>query len=281
MALPEHRIGTVPSGDVTLSYRAFGSPGGTPLLFAHGANYFDSYDWIEVADQLSGDREVVAFDWRGFGDSTWSPSADYSMDAMSGDISTMIDHLGWDKPVLVGHSMAGRNSIIYVANFGEKISKLIVVDHAPGSTPTKSKDPYQKKSPLIFQTVEEAQAHFDTGEQRSRFVHDRVRAEASLKKVDGGLMIKRDPNFNNTEPQGDGIPAPKLNGVDMWEQLSKVTVPAMIVRGKRSDRFKPEALERVKSDFKHIRLVEVDGTHDVASTAPGELIAAIQDFVAG
>ena len=280
MALPEHRIGTVPSGDVTLSYRAFGAPGATPILFAHGANYFDSYDWIEVADQLSGAREVVAFDWRGFGDSTWSPSANYSMDAMSGDISTMIDHLGWDKPVLVGHSMAGRNSIIYAANSGEKISKLIVVDHAPGSTPTKSKDPYEKKPPLIFQTVEEAQAHFDTGEQRSRFVHDRVRAEASLKKVDGGLMIKRDPNFNNTEPQGDGIPAPKLNGVDMWEQLSKVTVPAMIIRGKRSDRFKPEALERVKRDFKHIRLVEVDGTHDVATTAPGELIAAIQDFVA-
>ena len=43
------------------------------------------------------------------------------MDAMSGDISTMIDHLGWDKPVLVGHSMAGRNSIIYVAEFVKNI----------------------------------------------------------------------------------------------------------------------------------------------------------------
>ena len=94
-------------------------------------------------------------------------------------------------------------------------------------------------------------------------------------------MIKRDPNFNNTEPQGDGIPAPKLNGVDMWEQLFQGD-------GAGDDRprqtlrpFQAEALERVKSDFKHIRLVEVDGTHDVASTAPGELIAAIQDFVAG
>ena len=52
MPLPEHRIETVQSGDVTLSYRRFGTPGKTPILFAHGANYFDSYDWIDVAAKV-------------------------------------------------------------------------------------------------------------------------------------------------------------------------------------------------------------------------------------
>ena len=141
MAIPEHQTDTAESGDVTLFYTRFGTPGATPVLIAHGANYFDSYDWIEVASALSSDREVVAFDWRGFGESTWSPSTDYSMDAMAGDIKTMIEHLGWDRPILSGHSMAGRNSIIFAANFGGLISKLIIVDHAPGSTPTQSKSP--------------------------------------------------------------------------------------------------------------------------------------------
>lgn len=278
MPLPEHRIETVQSGDVTLSYRRFGTPGKTPVLFAHGANYFDSYDWIDVAAKVSGEREAVVFDWRGFGESTWSPSVNYSMDAMASDITTMINHLGWDQPILVGHSMAGRNTIIYAANFGDNISKLVIVDHAPGSTPTQSKPFDGKKEPQVFATVEEAQAAFDTGEQRSRFVRDRERAEAALKPVEGGFIVKRDPNFNNTFPQGDGIPEPKLNGVDMWEQLGKVTVPAIIVRGNRSDRYSPEALERLNKDFAHISQTVVDSTHDVPGHAPDALAEAILKF---
>jgi hypothetical protein len=44
------RNGWVNSGDVSIFYRAFGTRGGTPILLMHGANYFDSYDWIGVAE---------------------------------------------------------------------------------------------------------------------------------------------------------------------------------------------------------------------------------------
>lgn len=47
---PDHRTGTVESGDVTIFYRHFGAPrsdagGGTPMIVLHGQSYF-SYDWI-------------------------------------------------------------------------------------------------------------------------------------------------------------------------------------------------------------------------------------------
>ena len=67
-----HRIGRVSSGDVSIFYRAFGTRGATPIVIMHGANYFDSYDWIGVAGALAGGREVVAFDRRGWGRSSWS-----------------------------------------------------------------------------------------------------------------------------------------------------------------------------------------------------------------
>ena len=70
--------------------RAFGARGGTPILLMHGANYFDSYDWIGVAEALAADREVATFDKRGFGESGWSPSKDYSLDANMGDILAVI-----------------------------------------------------------------------------------------------------------------------------------------------------------------------------------------------
>jgi hypothetical protein len=57
MANTEHRTGPIVSGDVELAYHAFGSPGGeTPLLIMHGTNYYDSTDWLEVAETLSSDR---------------------------------------------------------------------------------------------------------------------------------------------------------------------------------------------------------------------------------
>ena len=52
----------------------------------------NSYDWIGVAGALASDREVVAFDRRGWGESTWSPSKDYSIDAHVGDMLAVIVH---------------------------------------------------------------------------------------------------------------------------------------------------------------------------------------------
>ena len=51
--------GRVTSGDVSIFYRQFGRPGKTPLVLMHGANYFDSFDWINVGEKLATDREVV------------------------------------------------------------------------------------------------------------------------------------------------------------------------------------------------------------------------------
>ena len=92
-----HRTGRVQSGDVSLFYRAFGHAGKTPLLIAHGMSYF-SYDWIPAAEALSADREVVAADTRGFGESDWSPVGDNSIPALARDVMALVDHFGW-KPV--------------------------------------------------------------------------------------------------------------------------------------------------------------------------------------
>ena len=48
----------------------------------HRWDYFDlPADWIAVAEAPATDREVATFDKRGFGESGWSLSKDYSVDA--------------------------------------------------------------------------------------------------------------------------------------------------------------------------------------------------------
>ena len=125
----EHRTGRVNSGDVTLFYRVFGKPGATPILILHGSNYYDSVDWIEVASALATDREVVTPDRRGWGESTWSPSKDYSYDAALDDALAVIAAMKWTSKVIVmGHSGGGPPAISFAVNFADKTSHLVMVD---------------------------------------------------------------------------------------------------------------------------------------------------------
>ena len=162
MALPNvpHQIGRVTSGDVTIFYRRFGSPGRTPILVMHGANYFDSYDWIGVAGALATDREVIAFDRRGWGESSWSPSKDYSLDAHVDDALAVASVMRWNKLIVMGHSASARVVVSLAANFADKVAGTIVVDplmqiEAPaagsGQRPTTGNPP--RSRPVMAMTM--------------------------------------------------------------------------------------------------------------------------------
>jgi pimeloyl-ACP methyl ester carboxylesterase len=274
------RNGRVNSGDVSIFYRAFGARGRTPILLMHGANYFDSYDWIGVAEALATDREVASFDKRGFGETGWSPSKDYSVDANMGDILAVLTELKWERPIIAGHSASGRLTISFAANFPDKISRLVVVDSGLAREEGGARSP-TGNPPLVFDTVEAAMAHFAKLSNPPRIAHDRERALAALVKVEKGYMLKRDPDFQNTNPQGEGANLPQRARRDVWQELSAVKCPIMIVRGLRSDRYTPEIIARINRDYPAIEWATVDSQHDVAAQAPQALVAAIRKFAAG
>src|SRR2546425_9750104 len=120
----EQRIGRVNSGDVSIFYRAFGTPGRTPILLLHGSNYYDSYDWVGVASALASDRLVVTPDRRGWGETTWSPSKDYSRDAMVDDMLAVMKATQMQRTIVIRHSGAGPGIISFSGNFSHPLTKL-------------------------------------------------------------------------------------------------------------------------------------------------------------
>ena len=276
MTDPAHRIGTIPSGDVDLFYRAFGLPGKTPVLILHGSNYFDSYDWIGVAEGLSTDREVVAFDHRGFGGSTWSASKDYSLDAMFGDIVNVSAHFGWDKPVVMGHSMSGRLSLFFAANFPDHLSRLIVVDSALGNGNPGGYNVSVGNAPRMFDSIEAAMASLVDRPSPPRFALDRERAELALNRGEGGYSLKRDPDYRNTQSQAPGAPKPSLRDLDIWDEIMKIQCPVTVIRGVKSDRYKPEHYQWIADNRPDFAVETVNSRHDVAFEAPDELVAVVR-----
>jgi len=276
----EHRTGRVNSGDVSLFYRVFGKPGATPILILHGSNYYDSVDWIEVAGALATDREVVTPDRRGWGESTWSPSKDNSLDALIDDMLAVIRVMKWSKLIVMGHSGAGPTIISFAANFPEMVSKLILVDSQMNREESARTGKSIGNPPYVYESIEAAMAKFKFSNP-PRLAWDRKRAEQACVKVDNGLMLKRDPDGSNRQPIGEGASLPRRPVREMWEELAMVKVPMIIVRGNRSSRYPPATIERLEKNYPHIPHAVVDSEHDVAGQAPEALIAHVRKFIAG
>ncbi len=279
MALPAHTSHYVNSGDVTIHYRLFGKPGATPMIVLHGAAYFDSYDWAYVASKLASDREVVAMDMRGFGKSTWSPSKDYSTDAKLDDMRAIMADRGWKKIVPMVHSMTGRIGIIFTDAYPDVVERLVVCDSATGSNRGAGEGGGLNAAPPIFASIEDLMKSFVRKSQSPRIANDRERAEAAARKVEGGYILTRDPDMGSTVPQWPGIRTPKLNDVEIWDALARITCPIRVVRGLRSDRYTPEAIERLKT-YKNLTMTEVDSEHDLPGQAPDALVATVKEFLA-
>ena len=268
-----HETGRVSSGDVSIHFRKLGGGSETPMLIVHGLSYF-SYDWLEVAEALSRDRSVVAMDMRGFGDSQWSAAKDYSVPTMAQDIVNVIDHLGWKRALLAGHSMGGRSTTYVAAKHAARIAALVLVDYSPENAPagTKRTTETVANTPDTFPTVEAAMQYFGKS--------DRARFEAYLQKSADGYAVKRDTyfrdQFRKVLQTGE---RPKL-GVDMWQLIGEVRCPILSLRGARSDMYAPETVQKMKAANPRLQVVEVkDAGHNIAGDNPQGLVGAVRSFV--
>ncbi len=131
-----------------------------------------------MASKLATDREVVAFDHRGFGESTWSPSKNYSIDTKFMDIQNMMKALGWVRPIVMGHSGSGRLSVSFAAAFPDLLSRLIVVDSNFGNGELQPAGVGKKAT--IYPNVEAVMAHYAELDNPPRMARDRARVEQSL-----------------------------------------------------------------------------------------------------
>lgn len=269
--------GRIKSGDVEIFYRKFGMPGKTPVIIVHGLSFF-SYDWIEPATQVARDREVVAIDMRGFGESDWSPSCDYKLPIMSGDVINVLDGLGWDKAVLMGHSFGGRVCLATASWKQERAAGLICIDFAPDLATAGRHHVAERigRQPDVFASVDEAMTyHQDDSNNPKR----RARWEVFLKKTDNGFILKRDlhfrDNFKRALETGKSAPVPEF----LWPMLGEMKVPTLVIRASGSDMFASETKQKVRATNPRAKMVEIVGSHDLAGDNPYGLAAAVDDFL--
>jgi pimeloyl-ACP methyl ester carboxylesterase len=99
---------------------------GKSILCIHGLTA-NSRFWDCLATALSPRHKVIAMDLRGRGLSDKPPTG-YSIDHHCKDVLALIDDLGLEKPVLMGHSLGAFISLVFTAQNPSRVDRLILVD---------------------------------------------------------------------------------------------------------------------------------------------------------
>lgn len=132
-------------------YRDWGGDG-RPVLLLHGLAS-TCHIWDLVAPRLAEEFRVVALDQRGHGLSAQVEDG-YDFATVSGDAVAFIEFLGWERPVIAGHSWGADVALELAAAEPEAAAGLIFVDGGTIEPSTRSgwslEQARQDMAPPIF-----------------------------------------------------------------------------------------------------------------------------------
>jgi pimeloyl-ACP methyl ester carboxylesterase len=112
-------------GEVDLAiWRAGDGP--DPVVCLHGITA-QHRAFNAAARYLAPTRGLVGVDLRGRGDSD-KPDSGYGLEAHAADVVRVLDHLGLENAVLVGHSMGGFVALKAALAYPERVRALVLLD---------------------------------------------------------------------------------------------------------------------------------------------------------
>jgi pimeloyl-ACP methyl ester carboxylesterase len=104
-----------------LYYETYGS--GRPMILLHGG-LASGEMFGPILGELSEDHQVIAVDLQGHG-RTADIDRPIDVRLMADDIAALIDHLGLDRPDVVGYSLGGGVAMFTAVKYPEKVGRLV------------------------------------------------------------------------------------------------------------------------------------------------------------
>ena len=115
---------------LNLYYEIHGA--GRPLILLHGG-LMSNETFGPVLPQLAERHQVIAPDLQGHG-RTADIDRPIDVRLMADDIAALIDHLGLEKPDLVGYSLGGGVALHTAAKYPAKVRRLVAVSAWPAAS---------------------------------------------------------------------------------------------------------------------------------------------------
>jgi pimeloyl-ACP methyl ester carboxylesterase len=248
-------------------------------VFIHGGAQ-NAHTWDTVL--LALDRPAVAVDLPGHGHSDGGRAGYLDPDDNADDVAAVITALAPEAAVVIGMSLGGITAIALAVRHPELVRKLVLVDVTPGVD--------REKSATIAAFIDGPESFPDFDAILARTVeYNPTRTVASLRRGilhnaeqrEDGTWVWRYARHRLVAQDDQGQPAdPHERFNKLWDAVSDIRVPVMLVRGMRpqsvvDDNDEAELLRR-QPDARIERVAEAG--HSVQGDTPVELAELITDF---
>jgi len=249
---------------------------GFPVVLCHGFPEL-WYSWrYQIPALAAGGLRAIAPDLRGYGETGKPPEIEaYDIHHLTADIVGLLDSLGLEKAVVVGHDWGGLIVWPLAQMYPERVERVVGLN-----------TPFLPRAPLpptqIFRHMPDHRFDYIL------FFQEPGRAEAALEAdLEGRLgdMIRRiafDPDFLSDEDLRN-----YYRNIDRnWETTAElsgkqVLCPSLIVSGVNDPILKPEMADGMEAHVPNLRRVLVeDCGHWIQQEKPAEVNAALLEFLA-
>jgi len=232
---------------IRLRFLERGPVSGRPMVFLHGTGD-NARTWDLIAPHLASCFRVIALDQRGHGKSGWAVPPAYRCGDYMLDLAALIDSLGLEGMVLLGHSMGALHASLYAATNPGRVSALIHVDIEP--CPPDWNRKYllglYKNLPDSYAAPEDFIAEMAKNAPYARPEHLRHLTEKSL--------IRRDGRWYRTY---DREILARFDHYDLVGNLSDIRCPALVIRGAESRVLGHQAAEQMAKAIPSGELAEI------------------------
>ena len=261
------------NGDVSIAADVAGPEHGPPVILQHGGGQTRASWGAAVTEGARRGFRMIALDLRGHGDSDWSATGDYSLDAYASDIEAVARTLP-SAPFVVGASLGGHGALLHQGE-GGRARGLVLVDVAPRLEPDGAARVrgFMQARPDGFESLEEA------ADAVAAYLPHRPRPKdvSGLAKnlrlsPDGRYRWHWDPAmFNETrQPEAERLEA----------AARALTTPAMLVRGRLSDVVSAQGARAFLEMAPHAEFVDIaDADHMVAGDRNDAFNDAVFSFL--
>lgn len=242
---------------------------GYPLLLLHGL-FGSSGNWASVARDLGSTYTVFALDQRNHGRSP--RAAVMSYDAMAEDVLSFMGRRGIARAHLLGHSMGGKTVMRLAQREPQRVSRLVVVDIAPGATEAGHEE------------IVEALRSVDLSRAATRDdVGRALEGEIPEARVRQFLLtnLRRDHEGRlQWKLNLDAIAANYASLVAPLPDDGRFDGPTLFLRGERSRHLRVEDEPVIRHAFPRASFLTVAGAgHWVHADAPEAFLAAVKQFL--
>lgn len=251
---------TTSTDGAKIHYEVHGS--GEPVLLIMGLGS-NAYGWARTIPWLSQHYTAIAFDNRGTGRSD-VPDGAYSIAQMAADAAAVLTASGFDSAHVVGASLGGMIAQRFALTYPQRLRSLVLVCTTPGGPNAVS--PSAEVTAALVQGGEDPATVY---RRNAWFLYSADTRDNHPERIEEDLMARgRIP----TQPQGYFGQLQAVMGHDVWDGLSTIAAPTLVVHGDADILIPPENGKRIAARIPGAELRLIPGAGHMLQADAGDAV---------